>query len=364
MFIYALLCWNKAGKGELRAMINDDKMKKVTILDIAKELNITFSTVARALNDHPAISASTKKAVREVAERLNYRQNKIASSLRSGKSNVIGVIVPSLQVTFFSSVVFGIEQVMNANGYNILLYQSNEKMDQEASGIETFLQSRVDGIIASITTETTTFSHYEEIISRKTPLLFFDRYPKELNSPSVRIDDYKGGFIATEHLIKQGYRRILHITAQREIPIFKDRLKGYIDALRHYGLEVDEKLIIKGNFSLQFGKEVIQNAHSAGLEFDAVFALEDFTAMGVMQQLLEYKINIPEDVGVIGFANESFGSLVTPKLSTIDQQTVNMGKEVARLFLKRIKDTQNSPVAEQITLEPLLIVRESSKKLK
>ncbi|MGV3706579.1 MAG: LacI family DNA-binding transcriptional regulator [Arcticibacter sp.] len=338
-------------------------MKKVTILDIAKELNITFSTVARALNDHPAISANTKKAVREVAERLNYRQNKIASSLRSGKTNVIGVIVPSLEVTFFSSVVYGIEQVMNANGYNILLYQSNEKMDQEANGIETFLQSRVDGIIASITTETTTFSHYEEIISRNTPLLFFDRYPKELNAPSVSIDDYKGGFIATEHLIKQGYKRILHITAERDIPIFRDRLKGYIDALKHHGLEVDEQLIIKGNFSLQFGKEVIRNAKSAGLIFDAVFALEDFTAMGVMHQLLEYGVKIPDEVGVIGFANEAFGSLVTPKLSTIDQQTLNMGKEVARLFLKRIKNNDVKPVAEEIKLEPLLIVRESSRKL-
>jgi len=340
------------------------KMKKVTILDIAKELNITFSTVARALNDHPAISVNTKKAVREVAERLNYRQNKIASSLRSGRTNVIGVIVPSLQVTFFSSIVYGIEQVMNANGYNILLYQSNEKMDQEASGIETFLQSRVDGIIASITTETTSFNHYEEIINRNTPLLFFDRNPKELNSPSVTIDDYKGGFIATEHLIKQGYQRILHITAEQDIPIFKERLWGYIDALKHYGLEVDEQLIIRGKFSLQFGKQVIQDARSGHLHFDAVFALEDFTAMGVMQQLLEYNIDIPGEVGVIGFANESFGSLVTPKLSTIDQQTLTMGKEVAKLFLKRIKNNEPSRIAEEVKLEPLLIVRESSRKLK
>lgn len=340
------------------------KMKKVTILDIAKELNITFSTVARALNDHPAISANTKKAVREVAERLNYRQNKIASSLRSGRTNVIGVIVPSLQVTFFSSVVYGIEQVMNANGYNILLYQSNEKIDQEASGIETFLQSRVDGIIASITTETTSFDHYEEIINRNTPLLFFDRNPKELNAPSVTIDDYKGGFIATEHLIKQGYQRILHITAEQELPIFKERLRGYIDALKHYDLEVDEQLIVRGKFSLQFGKQVIQEARSRQLNFDAVFALEDFTAMGVMQQLLEFNINIPGEVGVIGFANEAFGNLVTPKLSTIDQQTLTMGREVAKLFLKRIKNSEPSSNNDELKLEPLLIVRDSSRKLK
>ena len=336
-------------------------MKKVTILDIAKELNVTFSTVARALNDHPAISAATKKAVRETAERLNYRQNKIASSLRSGRTNVIGVIVPSLRVTFFSSVVSGIEQVMNTNGYNILLYQSNESSKQEAKGIETFLQSRVDGIIASITTETTDFESYTEIIKRKTPLLFFDRAIEQLNVPSVTIDDYKGGFIATEHLIKQGYKRILHITTDRDMPIFRDRLKGYTDALKHYNLPVNEDLIIKGNFSLEFGKTIIKQVISEKLKFDAVFALEDFTAMGVLQQLRELKIRIPEDIGVIGFANESFGSLVSPQLSTIDQQTVLMGKEVARLFLKLKKaEKTDEELTKKIILDPLLIIRASS----
>lgn len=340
-------------------------MKKVTILDIAKELNVTFSTVARALNDHPAISAATKKAVRETAERMNYRQNKIASSLRSGRTNVIGVVVPSLRVTFFSSVVAGIEQVMNANGYNILLYQSNETLDQEKKGIETFLQSRVDGIIASISTETTDYGAFQEIIKRKTPLIFFDRTIEQLDMPSVTIDDYKGGFIATEHLIRQGYRRILHISADREISIFKERLRGYIDALEYYNIPVDEELIIKGNFSLEFGKSVIREAHLSGLKFDAVFALEDYTAMGVLQQLLEFKVKIPDEIGVIGFANEAFGSLVTPQLSTIDQQTLAMGKEVAKLFLKLKKDEMTGEEKlEKIVLDPLLIIRASSERHK
>ena len=338
-------------------------MKKVTILDIAKELNITFSTVARALNDHPAISAATKKAVRETAERLNYRQNKLASSLRSGRTNVIGVLVPSVRVSFFSSVVSGIEQVMNANGYSILLYQSNETFKQEVKGIETFLQSRVDGIIASITTETTDYSAYQEILKRKTPLIFFDRAISQLDAPSVTIDDYKGGFIATEHLIQQGYRRILHITAIQEISIFKERLRGYIDALKHYNLPVDESLIIKGNFSLEFGKTVIDEAYQNGLNFDAVFALEDYTAMGVLQQLQERNISVPEQVGIIGFANEAFGSLVSPQLSTIDQQTILMGKEVAKLFLSlKKKEIAKEELAEKIVLDPLLIVRASSNK--
>lgn len=337
-------------------------MKRTTILDIAKELNITFSTVARALNDHPAISVATKKAVRETAIRLNYRQNKIASSLRSGRSNIIGVIVPNLHVSFFSSVVSGIEKVMNDNGYNILLYQSNESKQHEAKGIETFLQSRVDGIISSVTTETGE-EVYREIKNRNIPLMFFDRELSELGVSSVVIDDYKGGFIATEHLIEQGYKNILHITARQDIAIFKDRLRGYIDALRHYNIPVDEDLIIKGDFSIQFGKEVVREAKLKGITYDAIFAMEDYTAMGAIQALKELQIRIPEEIGVIGFANEAFGSLVSPALSTIDQQTKFMGEETARLFLSHLKDKGKEFKAQRLVLEPVLIIRESSKRI-
>jgi len=337
-------------------------LKRVTILDIAKELNITFSTVARALNDHPAISEATKKAVKETAERLNYRQNKLASSLRSGRSNAIGVIVPSLHVSFFSSVVHGIEKVMNANGYAILLYQTNESETQQAKGIETFLQSRVDGIIASISLDTKDDSSFQEIMKRNIPLIFFDRTIENINASSVTIDDHKGGFIATEHLIKQGYKKILHITAEEDIRIFRERLRGYIDALNHYNIPIDENLIIKGNFSLEFGKTVVREMREKGIEFDAVFALEDYTAQGVIQQLMEYKIKVPEQVGVIGFANEAFGSLVTPQLSTIDQQTVKMGEEAAKLFLELNKKDKNTSETsrKKIVLDPVLLVRSSS----
>lgn len=337
-------------------------MKKPTILDIAKELNITFSTVARALNDHPAISIATKKAVRETAIRLNYRQNKIASSLRSGRSNIIGVIVPNLHVSFFSSVVSGIENIMNENGYNILLYQSNESKKHEANGIETFLQSRVDGIISSVTTETSE-DVYNEIKNRNLPLIFFDRELSDLNVSSVLIDDYKGGFIATEHLIQQGYKNILHITAHQDIPIFKERLRGYIDALKHYNLPVKEELIIKGDFSLQFGKDVVKETKLQGMNYDAIFALEDYTAMGAMQALKDLKIKIPDEIGVIGFANEAFGSLVSPTLSTIDQQTAKMGEETARIFLKQLKNENIPYEPERLILEPKLIVRESSNRI-
>ncbi|QCR24319.1 LacI family DNA-binding transcriptional regulator [Pontibacter sp. SGAir0037] len=339
-------------------------MKRITIQDIAKELDIAFSTVARALNDHPAISDATKKAVRETAQRLGYRQNKLASSLRSGHTNTIGIIVPSLDVSFFSSVVHGIEKIMNENGYSILLYQSNEAYESEKKGIETFLNSRVAGIIASVAKETTRYEHYSEIRKRRTPLLFFDRTIDALPLPSVTIDDYKGGFIATEHLIRQGYKRIVHITSAQSLRIFTERLRGYIDALKLHNLPVDEDLILYGDFSLDYGRQCVLNLYNRNIDFDAVFALEDYTAMGVLQQLLASGVKVPEEVGVIGFANEAFTALVTPGLSTIDQQTVAMGEAAAELFLKMLKseDLYNN-LPERVILDPLLIARGSTQRL-
>ncbi|WP_187262284.1 LacI family DNA-binding transcriptional regulator [Pontibacter beigongshangensis] len=336
-------------------------MQKVTIHDIARELNITFSTVARALNDHPAISISTKEAVRETAKRLGYRQNKVASSLRSGRTNIIGVVVPSLDVSFFSSVVHGIERVMHENGYSILLYQSNESLKQETKGIATFLASRVDGIIASVTAETLQYEHYAEIKKRNVPLLFFDRTIDELNVPTVTINDYKGGFMATEHLIRQGYRRIVHISSERDLPIFRERLRGYIDALAYYDLPYDENLVFRGNISMEYGKACVDQLLEQKVKFDAIFSLEDYMAMGAIHQLLAHGITVPEQVGVIGFANEAFGAYITPTLSTIDQQTVKMGEEVANLYLKLSKGKKfYEAEPEKIVLEPLLMMRQST----
>jgi LacI family transcriptional regulator len=332
-------------------------MKKITIQDLALHLNISFSTVARALNDHPAISPATKKRVKEAATRLHYRPNKLASSLRSGKTHVIGVIVPSLHVSFFSSVVHGIDKVMNEHQYSLLLYQSNESLTREIKGIDTFLRSRVDGIIASITRETSHAEHYEEIRKRRVPLVLFDRTVESLDVPSVRIDDYRGGFMATEHLILQGYRNILHITAEQDLTIVTERLRGYKDALVEYGLLVSEQLIRRGPFSAEFGKACVAELLEQGIPFDAVFALEDFTALGALRELQDRGVKVPEEVGVIGFANESFGTLVTPTLSSVDQQTVRMGEIAAGLFLQILEE--KGPVAS-VMLDPILVPRGSS----
>lgn len=336
---------------------------RTTIHDIAKQLNLTSATVSRALNDHPRISAETKRLVQAKAEQLKYQRNKIASSLRSGKSHTIGVIIPSAQMNFFGSVVHGIENMASSNGYSIILYQSEESSLLEKKAIETFLSARVDGILASIAKETIDFAHYEDLKKRNIPLVFFDRTNDTLNIPSVVIDDYKGGFLATEHLIKKGYKRIAHVSGPQHLKGFRERFRGYTDALKHYKMKVNKQFIYAGDISIEAGKAATEYFFNLMEVPDAVFAVEDFTALGVIKGLKERKIKIPAAFGVIGFANESFDEYITPALSSVDQQTVQMGKEAFSLLINMIKIKEgklNVVLNEQIVLEPVLCFRESS----
>jgi len=336
---------------------------KITISDIAKELKVTAATVSRALNNHPRISKETKEKVAEVAQRLNYRPNKIASSLRSGKSHVIGVIIPSAEIDFFGSVVHGIETLANSHGYTVLIYQTNESRDFEVKGIETFLSARVDGILASIAKETLDYSHFIDIKKRKIPIVFFDRANDDLGISSVVVDDFKGAYLATEHLIKQGYKRIAHISGPQHIKIFNDRLKGYMGALQAYKIKADFDLIYTGDVSIEAGKAAIKHFFKMKNRPDAAFAVEDFTALGAMKELKDKNIKIPQEFGIIGFANELFGEHLTPSLSTIDQQTVQMGKESFRLLMELIKHKElkdNKP--RKIVLNPIPIFRQSTEK--
>ncbi|AMM52474.1 LacI family transcriptional regulator [Rufibacter sp. DG15C] len=336
-------------------------MARVTIHDIAKKVNTTASTVSKALNDHPSISTATKELIKEAAQNLNYRQNRLASSLRSGRTNIIGIVIPSSEIGFFATVVHGIEKVARNHGYNVLLFQSNILGEYEVEGIETLLHSSVDGIIASIAKDTTTLDHYLEVKKRKVPLVLFDRTKDEIGVPSVVIDDYKGAYMATEHLILQGYTRIAHISGAQHVKIFNDRLRGYVDALRANHLTVDDDLIQYGKNSIESGRACMQALLDSAKVPDAVFAVEDFTALGAQQIIKQNGYKIPQQIGLIGFGNESFSPFITPGLSTVDQQAAQMGEEAFNMFLHQINNpdiaTESIP---KIVLDPVLIIRESS----
>lgn len=338
-----------------------DVFSRVTILDIAKELNITAATVSRALNNHPSIRESTKQIVRLTADKLNYQPNKIASSLRLGKSKIIGVIIPSAEISFFGSVVHGIEKVANQHGYNLLIYQSNEKYESEKKGIQTFLQSQVDGVLASISKETIDLEHFATIRKRNVPLILFDRTSDELGVSCVVVDDYHGAFEATKHLAEQGCERIAHIAGQQHVGIFKQRLKGYVDALKSCNLAVNEELIVYGNVSIESGNKCMAQLLGLSSPPDGVFAVEDFSALGAMQTIKAAGLEMPDDIAIIGFANEAFGEYLTPSLSTVNQQTVQMGELAAELLFEMSRTGYYAAFKPQKKImQPTLVCRGSS----
>lgn len=335
---------------------------KITISDIAKELGIAPATVSRALSDHPEISASTKKKVKAAAERLDYLPNKIASSLRSGKTKIIGVLIPTAEHLFFGSVIHGISNLASTHGYDVLIYQSNESEEFEKKGIDTFIGARVDGILVSISKNTTDFSHFKSVKNKNIPIAFFDRTNDDLEISSVCTDDYSGAYMATESLIKSGYSRIAHISGPQHIKAFAERIRGYKSALDRYNISFDQNLIYNGDISIEAGRKGVQYFLGLANKPNAIFTVEDFTALGVLKELKEKGIKVPSEFGVVGFCNDLFGEHITPSLSTIDQQTVQMGEEAFNLIYELILKKGEKTNYQKRILAPILITRESSKK--
>jgi LacI family transcriptional regulator len=342
------------------------KFNQVTIKDIARELNISPSTVSRALKDHPDISVDTKKAVNALAEKLNYQPNIVALSLRQKKTNTIGVIIPEVVHFFFSTVISGIEDVAYQAGYNVILAQSNESYAREVAHVKTLFNSRVDGMLLSLSRETANFDHVESIISKGVPIVFYDRMYNSPTSSKVIVDDYAGAKEAVNHLITEGCKNIVHLVGAPNLIISVDRLRGYKDALKENKMEIKDSLILScdtGTF--EEGKSVTQKLLASGTKFDAIFANNDPMAMGAMVAIKEKGLKIPQDIAIVGFSNWFFGELMDPSLTTIDQPGFEMGQEAARLLIKQIdmKDKdQYEPMEEIKVLKTRLVIRDSSLK--
>jgi LacI family transcriptional regulator len=334
--------------------------KKYTIHDIAKKLNITASTVSRALNDHPRISEATKKAVQKTALKLNYQPNNIAAALRNGRSNIIGIIVPTVDRNFFASIVRGIEEIANASKYNVMICQTYDNYEKEVATVEALLNARVDGIIVSHAKETKDFDHFLKVKEKGIPVILFDRSNDELEVSQVVIDDYLGAYKATEHLIQQGCKRIAHFTSSLRISIFKERLRGYREALLANGFQYDDALVVESMLQLEDGRSSMQHLLSLHNPPDGVFSASAYGIMGALQVLKEKNIKVPQDVALIGFTNEPFTSFSEPALSTVDHHNLRMGNAAAAIFLEEISDEEKKFIPQKIVLKPELIIRQSS----
>jgi LacI family transcriptional regulator len=333
-----------------------------TIHDIAKELNITASTVSRALNDNPRISEATKKAVLKVAKRLNYQPNHIAAALRNGRSNIIGIIVPTADRSFFGSVIRGIEEVAKNAHYNVMICQSHDDYESEVSTVEALLNARVDGIIVSFAKNTENFDHFRKVYDKGIPLVLFDRSFQGLDVSRVVIDDYLGAYQATEHLIRQGCRRIAHFTSLKKISIYKERLRGYREALEAYNIPYRNELVLESYLQYEDGRVGLDQLLQLKELPDAIFSASAYSAVAALSACKEKGITVPEQIAIVGFANEDFTSFCDPPMSTVDQQSMQIGNAAAEIFLEQISVGRQRFVPKRIVLTPELIVRRSSLK--
>ncbi len=338
------------------------KPKKTTIHDIADKLNITASTVSRALNNNPRISDTTKKAVLDMAKDLHYQPNNIAAALRSGKSQLIGIIVPTINRSFFSSVIRGVEEVANTLNYRVVVSQSYEIFENEVATVNAMLNARVDGVIASIGKNTKNYEHYTNLIKKGIPLVLFDRTTNKIGTSQVVIDDFLGGYMATEHLIQQGCTKIVHFTSSKKVNIYKDRYRGYKEALNDYNIAFNESLVCKGNMQLEDGRIAAEQLLALNKEFDGIFSSSDYAAMGAIQILKEKGIKIPEEVAVAGFSNEPFTSFTDPALTSISQFPIEMGRAAAELFFDMLHTEKKKFIPQKTVLQPELVIRTSSLK--
>mgnify|MGYP003675987708 CR=1 FL=1 len=335
---------------------------KPTIHDIAKALSIDSSTVSRALNDSPRVTKATKDKILAKAEELGYKRNLLASNLRKNVTNTIGVVVPRISRHFFSSAIQGIEETAYTAGYNVIICQSLEQLEREMKIVDSLVANRVDGLLISVSMETRDYKHLTVLKERGIPLIFFDRHCKKTGCSNVLIDDYKGGFDATEHLILKGCKNILHFSGPQELEIYKNRFQGYKEALVKHGISFNSDYVLSSRLMEEDGYANIEQALKKSLAIDAIFSANDLAAIGAMKYLKAHHVKIPEDIAIVGFSNEPISRVIEPSLTTIDQPGFEMGKIATGLLLEHIikKDIPNK--GQTIILASKLIERNSSKK--
>ncbi len=333
---------------------------ETTIHDIARALNISASTVSRALKDNPLISKPTRDKIKQTAAKMGYRPNIIAANFRTQKTNTIGVIVPLINRHFFSSVISGIEDVAYQQGFAVTISQSNDNFEKESKIAQTLFTNRVDGLILSIGMQTKQYDHLKLFSERNIPLVFFDRVVDEIDAHKIVVDDFNGGLVATRHLIEQGRKRIAMIGGPLNLQIYRNRQEGYLTALKEAGLSVDKSLVIHNSLTREDGTKAVKKLLKNAKQPDAIFCANDTTALSAIIYLREQNIRVPEDIAIVGFSNEPFSEVVTPSISTIKQPGFEMGQKAARLLIHQINQKEPATQFETIKMPTELIIRHSS----
>lgn len=336
--------------------------KDITIYDIAQKLALSSATVSRGLKNHPAINKNTRKRIQETAKALGYRHNNFASNLRRQKTNTIGVIVHELNSNFITSVLAGIEKVTTEAGYDLIIAHSSESFEKEAANASNLFHKRVDGLIASLAFNTRGLDHYKAFDEKGIPVIFFDRVEEKSDSTKVIIDNYKCGYQATQHLVEQGCKRIVLVTANLMRNVYAQRHKGYADALYDNNIPYNKDYVLIKDLSEQCGVEAALQILKMKPLPDGAFVTNDFSAAVCMQTLKEHGVRIPEDIAIVGFNNDVIGKIVEPQLTTVNYPGIDMGEIAARNLINHLNGVSNIKHTQTIVIRSGLVIRKSSLK--
>ncbi len=340
------------------------KKTHVTIYDLATEMGVSPSTISRALKGHKSISADKIKAIIKLAKKRNYVPNDLAASLRQATSNNIGVITTWINRNFHAQIISGVEEEASNKGMNVIILQSHDRYLDEVHNAQALLNSRVSGLIVSLAMETLDYNHFKPFFKNHIPVVFADRVPPDaIKSHRVLIDNFKAAYMATQHLIDQGCKRIAHLSGQRHRENYRERIEGYSKALKDHGIKVDKRYIYECETkSNEEGVMAARQLLSLSEPPDAIWCTNDNMAVAIVQYCKKVGIKVPEQLAVLGFNNDPITTIIEPNLSTLINPGFEIGKHAARLIIDhhRLKWTEKDYAT--IKLETELVVRESSMK--
>jgi DNA-binding LacI/PurR family transcriptional regulator len=336
-------------------------MKHITIKDVAKRLNVSVSTVSRAFNDKYDIRKETRELVLATAREMGYVPNPFAKGLLKQCSNQIGVVVPEFINAFFHEVIIGIQEILLSEGYQLLIMQSNENPATELENVKTLERNMIDGLIISLTAGNSNLKYFQQLISMGMPIVFFNRTNAELKASTVLFDDYKWAFFATEHLIREGYKWIVHLMGDKSVLLSVNRKQGFVDAHRKNKLSVSKDQIFQCGFLMSDGERVARQMIERGNIPDAIFAVNDPSAIGAMRTFKKFGYKIPGDVAIVGFTESKLAEMIDPPLTSVAQPTFEIGQTAARLLLNQI-NSKGLFIPQTIVLNGKLNIRESSKR--
>lgn len=337
------------------------KGHQVTMKEIAKKLGVSVSTVSRALKDSPELHPDTKTRIVEMAKSMNYQYNLLAQSLRISRSKVLGVIVPELTSHFFSSNISGIQDTAYKRGYNIMICQSNESFEQEKANVRTLVSSQVDGLLISLSRETKSYEHLQELYDREIPFIMFDRVTEEIPVSKVTVDDAHGAYLVVNHLLEQGFKKIAYFSGPEDLYISKKRKEGYLEALKEFGIPEKESRVYITDLTFEMNRKITLDMLEEKDRPDAIFAMIDPLAVEVMMLLKENGVRIPEDIALAGFTNNPTSAVVEPSLTTVSQPGYEMGQLAANHLLDQL-DELVSDDPQTFVLLTTLVARNSTKK--